>query len=124
MGGVAGTQSLALVIRGIALEQVREGNRWQLLRKELAVGAVNGLAWALVVGLVAGVWFDNLELGAVFGTALLVNLVAGVALGTLIPIVLERSRLDPALAGGVALVALTDAFGFFVFLSLGTALLL
>jgi magnesium transporter len=124
MGGVAGTQSLALVIRGIALEQVREGNRWQLLRKELAVGAVNGLAWAVAVGLIAGLWFGNVELAAVFGAALLVNLLAGVALGTLIPIVLDRSRVDPALAGGVALVAMTDAFGFFVFLGLATALLL
>jgi len=84
MGGVAGTQSLALVIRGIALDQVRAANRWQLLP----------------------------------------NLMAGVALGTLIPLALQRSRLDPALAGGVLLIALTDAFGFFVFLGLGSAVLL
>jgi magnesium transporter len=124
MGGVAGTQSLALVIRGLALEQVREGNRWQLLRKELAVGGFNGVGWALAVGFIAALWFGSAQLGAVFGVALLLNLVMGVALGTLIPMALQRSRFDPALAGGVLLVALTDAFGFFVFLGLGSALLL
>lgn len=123
MGGVAGTQSLALVIRGIALDQVREGNRWQLLKKELAVGAMNGLLWALAVGLIVSFWFDNFKLSLVFGVALTINLVTGVASGTLIPILLQRLRVDPAVAGGVILVALTDAFGFFVFLGLAAAFL-
>lgn len=123
MGGVAGTQSFALVIRGLALEQVREGNRLRLFRKELAVGALNGLTWALTVGVIGSLWFDNAKLGAVFGVALVANLVTGVALGTVIPLLLQRWRIDPALAGGVILVALTDAFGFFVFLGLGATLL-
>jgi magnesium transporter len=123
MGGVAGTQSLALVIRGLALEQVREGNRWRLLKKELAVGALNGLTWALAVGLIGSLWFDNAKLGAVFGVALIANLLAGVALGTVVPLALHRLRIDPALAGGVILIAFTDAFGFFVFLGLGALLL-
>lgn len=123
MGGVAGTQSLALVIRGIALDQVREGNRWRLLKKELAVGAMNGLLWALAVGLIVSFWFDNFRLSLVFGIALTINLVTGVASGTVIPMLLQRLRVDPAVAGGVILVALTDAFGFFVFLGLAAAFL-
>ncbi len=123
MGGVAGTQSLALVIRGIALDQVRVGNRWRLLRKELAVGAINGLLWALAVGLVVSLWFGNFRLSVVFGVALTINLLTGVASGTLIPMLLQRIRVDPALAGGVILVALTDAFGFFVFLGMAAVFL-
>jgi len=123
MGGVAGTQSLALVIRGIALDQVREGNRWRLLKKELAVGAINGLLWALAVGLVVSVWFGNPRLSLVFGIALTINLLTGVASGTLIPMLLQRIHVDPALAGGVILVALTDAFGFFVFLGMAAVFL-
>jgi len=124
MGGVAGTQSLALVIRGIALDQVKEGNRLRLFGKELSVGAINGVVWALAVTLIATVWFQKPVLSLVFGAALILNLVWGVAAGTLIPIALSRLRIDPALAGGVVLVALTDAFGFFVFLGLASLLLL
>ncbi len=123
MGGVAGTQSLALVIRGIALEQVNDDNRLRLLRKELAVGAINGLVWALAVALIATAWFQKPVLSLVFGAALVLNLVWGVAAGTLIPLALARLRIDPVLAGGVVLVALTDAFGFFAFLGMATLLL-
>jgi len=123
MGGVAGTQSLALVIRGIALDQVREGNRWRLLKKELAVGAINGLLWAFAVGFIVSLWFGNFKLSLVFGLALTINLMTGVASGTLIPMLLQRMRIDPALAGGVILVALTDAFGFFVFLGMAALFL-
>jgi magnesium transporter len=124
MGGVAGTQSLALVIRGIALEHVKEGNRMRLFRKELAVGLINGLLWALAVAVVTTIWLDQPILSLVFGVALVLNLLWGVAAGTLIPLALARMRIDPALAGGVILVALTDAFGFFVFLGLASLLLL
>lgn len=124
MGGVAGTQSLAVVIRGIALEQVKEGNRLRLFNKELAVGLLNGGLWALAVVLIVTFWFQRPVLSLVFGAALVLNLVWGVAAGTLIPMALARLRIDPALAGGVMLVALTDAFGFFVFLGLATLLLL
>jgi magnesium transporter len=123
MGGVAGMQSLTLVIRGIALDQVKSANRWQLLKKELSVGAINGILGALAVGLIASLWFENFKLALIFGAALTLNLVAGVATGTLIPMALQRLRIDPAVAGGVILVALTDAFGFFVFLGLAAMLL-
>lgn len=118
MGGVAGTQSLTLVIRGLALEQVDRENRWRLLRRELAVAVLNGLLWALVVAGLANWWFGNIELSAVFGAAIVVNLVAGVAAGTLIPLVLERLKVDAAIAGEVLLVAFTDTFGFLTFLGL------
>jgi magnesium transporter len=119
MGGVAGTQSLTLVVRALALEQINRANRWRLLRRELAVAAINGLVWACAVGLLASAWFGNDRLSLVFGAAIVINLVAGVAIGTLLPLILDRLRIDAAIAGQVLLVAFTDTFGFFVFL--GTA---
>ncbi len=124
MGGVAGTQSLALMIRAIALDQVHGSARWRLLRRELAVGALNGLLWALVVATVAVLWFGQPMLAAVFATAVVLNLMLGVLAGTAIPMLLSRLKIDPALAGGVVLVALTDAIGFGLFLGLGSAVLL
>lgn len=118
MGGVAGTQSLTLVIRALALEHINPANRWRLLRRELAVAAINGLVWAAAVGLLASAWFGNTNLSLVFGAAIVVNLVAGVTIGTLIPLVLERLRIDAVIAGQVLLVAFTDTFGFFVFLGM------
>jgi len=124
MGGVAGTQSLALAIRAIALDQVQPGNRGRLLRRELAIGGLNAALWAVVVAAVAMAWFGSAALAGVFSLAVVLNLLSGVFAGTLIPIGLERLGVDPALAGGVVLVALTDALGFGVFLGLGTWLLL
>ena len=124
MGGVAGTQSLALAIRAIALDQLRPGTRGRLLRREMAIGGLNALLWAGVVAAVALAWFGNAALAGVFALAVVLNLLAGVFSGTLIPMGLARLGVDPALAGGVVLVALTDAFGFGVFLGLGSWLLL
>ncbi len=124
MGGVAGTQSMALVIRAIALDQVHGGARWRLLRREMTVGGLNGVLWALVVAAVAMVWFGSPALAGVFAAAVVLNLVIGVFAGTGIPMLLSRMGIDPALAGGVVLVALTDALGFGIFLGLGSALLL
>ncbi len=123
MGGVAGTQSLALVIRAMALHQVQPGTRWRLLRRELGVAGVNGLLWALVVAAVAMAWFGSAALAAVFAAAVLLNLMLGVLAGTTIPMLLTRLRIDPALAGGVVLVAATDAIGFGLFLGLGHVVL-
>ncbi len=118
MGGVAGTQSLTLVIRGLALEQVDSTNRWRLFRRELTVAALNGALWALAVGSLVTVWFGDWGLSLVVAIAILVNLVAGVAAGTLIPLALERLKVDAAIAGEVLLVAFTDTFGFLAFLGL------
>lgn len=118
MGGVAGTQSLSLVLRALALEQVDRSNQWRLLRRELGVAAINGVLWAAVVGALTWLWFGNPMLSVVFGAAIVLNLVAGVAAGTLIPLVLQRTKVDAAIAGEVLLVAFTDTFGFFAFLGL------
>ena len=124
MGGVAGTQSLTLVVRAMALDQIDASNRWRLLRRELAVAAINGVFWAAVVGVLANAWFGRVELSLVFAAAIVANLIAGVLIGTLTPLVLDRLNIDAAIAGQVLLVAFTDTFGFFAFLGLATWLLL
>jgi magnesium transporter len=124
MGGVAGNQTLTLVTLGIALDQVSGANAWELLLKELGVALVNGVLWSLVVGGVAMVWFHSPSLGIVFGAAILINLANGAVTGTLIPLGLARVGIDPALAGGVLLTALTDVVGFASFLALATVFIL
>lgn len=124
MGGVAGSQTLTLVTRGLALEQIRRSNAWRLLLRELALGLLNGFLWALVVAIIAFLWFNSAQLGVVFGTALALNLLTGALAGTLIPLLLQRLGIDPALAGGVILIAATDVIGFLSFLGLATIFLL
>ena len=123
MGGVAGNQTLTLVTRSLALEQLGRGNAWRLLLRELASGLLNGLFWAMVVGIVAVLWFHNVTLGLIFGAALIINLLTGAAAGSLVPLALQKVGVDPALAGGVLLTAATDVVGFFSFLGLATLLL-
>jgi magnesium transporter len=124
MGGIAGSQTLTLVIRGLALGQVGKTNTRWLLSKEIAVGALNGLVWAAVVSLFAILWFRDLQIGGIIALALVLNLLAAALAGVIIPIVLRRLRIDPALAGGVVLTTVTDVVGFLAFLGLATALLL
>lgn len=123
MGGVAGNQTLTLVTRSLALEQLGRGNAWRLLLRELASGLLNGLFWSVVVGTVAVLWFHNVALGIIFGAALIINLLTGAAAGSLVPLALQRAGVDPALAGGVLLTAATDVVGFLAFLGLATLLL-
>ncbi len=124
MGGVAGTQTLTLMVRGLALGQVGLGNLRALLGKELLVGAANGLLWAVVVALVAWAWFGNHQIALVIGIAMAINLFVAALAGVLVPLVLKRMRIDPALAGGVVLTTITDVVGFLAFLGIATALLL
>ena len=124
MGGVAGNQTLTLVTRGLATEQVSRRNTGALMRRELAVASLNGLFWAMIVGAVVLVWFDIPALAAVFAVAVFINLVNGTLSGAMIPLLLQRLGLDPALAGGVVLTMLTDGIGFGVFLALATLFLL
>ena len=124
MGGVAGTQTMTIVTRGLALDQVVRGNSLQLLYRELAVGALNGLLWGVLVAAIAMFWFNNTTLGLVFALALIINLFVGALAGTVVPLFLHRVGIDPALAGGVLLIAVTDVLGFTVFLGLATLLLL
>lgn len=124
MGGIAGSQTLTLVIRSQAMGHLSTDNfRW-LLSKEMYVGAINGIMWSLVVACVAWAWFDSAMLGLVIGIALVLNLMAAAAAGVTIPVVLRRMGVDPALAGGVILTTVTDVVGFVSFLGLATVLLL
>ncbi len=123
MGGVAGSQTLTLVTRGLALGQVRWSNAPRLLANELTVGLVNGLTWAVVIALLAATWFDNLSLGAVIGAAVVANLLIAALAGATIPLALRRLGVDPALAGTVLLITVTDVVGFFVFLGLAAMFL-
>ncbi|HEU4813058.1 MAG TPA: magnesium transporter [Xanthomonadaceae bacterium] len=124
MGGVAGTQTLTLMVRGLALGQVGRGNLRALLVKEGSVGLLNGLAWSLVVGIVAALWFRDMPLGGVIAAAMMINLVVAALAGVLVPLMLRRMNVDPALAGGVVLTTVTDVVGFLSFLGLATLVLL
>ena len=124
MGGVAGNQTLTLITRGIALEQVGKNNARRLLFRELSLGLINGVFWAVAVATVAIVWFEDVRLGVVFGVSLILNLVMGAVAGTLVPLALQRLGVDPALAGSVVLTAATDVVGFLSFLGLATLILL
>jgi magnesium transporter len=124
MGGVAGTQTLTLMVRGLALGQVGRGNLRALIRKEVLVGLLNGLVWAIVVGSVSALWFSDVPLGAVIAGAMMINLIAAALAGVLVPLTLRRMSVDPALAGGVVLTTFTDVIGFLSFLGLATLVLL
>jgi len=120
MGGIAGSQTLTLVIRGQALGHIERGNIGWLFNRELVVGAINGLLWALVVAAVALVWFGDTTVGLVIALAIVINLLAGAIAGTLLPMLLKSVGIDPALAGGVLLTTITDVVGFLAFLGLAT----
>ncbi len=120
MGGIAGSQTLTLVIRGQALGHVERSNARWLLNREVIVGVLNGLLWAAVTAVVATVWFQDINLGIIIALAIIINLVVGAISGTLLPIVLKSMGIDPALAGSVLLTTITDVVGFFAFLGLAT----
>jgi len=124
MGGVTGSQTLTLVTRGIALEQIGSSNVWRLLSQELVIGSINGLFWGAVVAGIAIVWFGDWTLGLIFAMALVVVILTGAVSGTLIPLGLKHLGIDPALAGGVVLTTATDMVGFFAFLGLATLVLI
>ena len=120
MGGVAGSQTLTVVIRGMALGQIERDNLKWLLSKEFAVGALNGMLWAAVMGAIVSVWFDDWTLALVIAAAMAINLVAAAVAGTLLPVMLRSLKIDPALAGSVILTTVTDIVGFVSFLGLAT----
>lgn len=124
MGGIAGSQTLTLTIRGMALGQIARGNvRW-LTVKELAVGALNGAAWAVVVAVVAYLWFGDPGISAVIATAMVINMLAAALAGITVPLTLKRLGIDPALSGAVVLTTVTDVIGFLSFLGLASLFLL
>ncbi len=120
MGGVAGSQTLTLVIRGMALGQIERGNISWLLSKEFAVGALNGLLWAVVTGCVVSLWFGDWSMALIIGLAMAINITAAALAGTLLPIMLRSMSMDPVLAGSVILTTITDITGFVSFLGLAT----
>ncbi len=124
MGGIAGSQTLTLVIRGLALDQLGSSNFNDLVKKEIAVGLINGLLWAMVVAAFTILWFQDFYIAAIIAVALVVNLLAGAFAGALIPVILKRMGIDPALAGGVVLTTFTDVIGVLAFLGLATIFLL
>lgn len=124
MGGIAGNQTLALVIRGMAIGHISDSNARWLLTKEALVGLFNGMLWAVMVAIVVSLWKDSWEIGLVLATAMFINLsVAGLA-GAAIPLIMRKLNIDPALAGSMALTTITDIVGLFSFLGLSTLLLL
>lgn len=123
MGGVAGNQTVALVIRGLAVGHIGDSNQKELLFKEAGIGLLNGILWASIIGGIVMVWKGDIMLGAIISAAMLVNLtVAGVA-GVAIPVLLKKMNIDPALAGGMALTTITDIIGLSAFLGLATILM-
>jgi magnesium transporter len=124
MGGIAGSQTLTLVIRGMAMGQVAQSNLKWLFNKELAVGILNGVLWALIMAGVAILWFDDFQIGVIIGVALIVNHLFANVSGVLIPIIMKKVDIDPAIAGSVVLTTVTDMMGFFVFLGLATIILI
>ena len=124
MGGNAGTQSLTVAVRAIATRDLTAANVWRVIRREVLVGLINGLIFAVVMGVVGILWFGSPMLGAVIGVAMVINMVIAGLAGTVIPVMLERFGIDPALASGAFVTTVTDVVGFFAFLGLAAMWLL
>ena len=118
MGGIAGTQTLIIVTRGIATGRVTSANIRALINKEVAVSGLNGIIWSLVIGLITYYWFSDLLLSLIIALAIITNLVVAAFSGAFLPLLLSKLRIDPALAGGVILTTITDVIGFVAFLGL------
>ncbi len=121
MGGVAGTQTLTLVIRSLALGHISPSNSRWLLVRELGVAGLNGALWALIISLIALLWYEDIKLSYIIAAAMMINLITAALAGAYLPLFLKRMNIDPALAGTVALTTVTDSIGFFAFLGLAQA---
>lgn len=124
MGGNAGTQSLTVAVRSIATKDLTGANVWRVIRREVLVGLVNGVIFAVIIGIVGVIWFGSPALGYVIAAAMVINMVVAGLAGTVIPVVLERVGVDPALASGAFVTTVTDVVGFFAFLGLAVLVLL
>jgi len=124
MGGIAGSQTLTIMIRGLALGQVGPANSRTLMIKEILVSIMNSMIWSVVVAIIATAWFQNTDIGLIIAAALMINLVCAALAGFSIPLALKQLGIDPALAGSVLLTTVTDVVGFMAFLGLGTWYLL
>ena len=124
MGGNAGTQAMTVAVRALATNEVSAANAWRVIGKETVVGVVNGMVFSSLIGCIAGTWFHDLHLGIVIGAAMMTNLIVAGFCGASIPIILDRFKIDPAVASGVFLTTMTDVIGFFSFLGLATIFLI
>ncbi|MEO0632927.1 MAG: magnesium transporter [Pseudomonadota bacterium] len=124
MGGNAGTQSLTVAVRAIATKDLTGANVWRVIRREVLVGLINGIVFAVVMGIVGVIWFGSPALGYVIAAAMVINLVVAGFAGTVIPVILDRVGIDPALASGAFVTTVTDIVGFFAFLGLAAVVLL
>jgi magnesium transporter len=119
-GGNAATQTMTVVVRALATRELDHANAWRVIVRELTVGLLNGLAFAVLTGVAAYAWFKVPDLGIVIGLAMICNLTAAALAGILIPLVLERYNADPAVSSGVFVTTVTDVVGFFSFLGIAT----
>lgn len=124
MGGIAGSQTLTVVIRGMAMGQIGGSNRLWLLNKELWVGAINGVVWAIIMAIIAQLWFHDVKISTVIGLAIAINMTAANVSGITIPLLLKNMNIDPALSASVILTTVTDIVGFMSFLGLASLLIL
>ncbi|AXX98458.1 magnesium transporter [Profundibacter amoris] len=124
MGGNAGTQALTVAVRALATKDITSANVWRVIRREVLVGMVNGVVFALVMGVIGMLWFGMPMLGVVIGAALVINLLVASLAGVVVPVVLDKLGIDPALASGAFVTTVTDVVGFFAFLGLASVVLL
>jgi len=120
MGGIAGTQTLTVLVRGIALGHVGRSNQMWLINREVMIGVLNGALWAAVVAVAASLWFDDWNIGMIIAAAMVINLITAGFIGAVLPLLMVRLNIDPALAGSVVLTTVTDVVGFVSFLGLAT----
>jgi magnesium transporter len=124
MGGNAGTQTVTVAVRALAMGELTAANAWRFVAKEFFVGGLNGIIFALLMGAAVILWYHDLRLGAVIGAAMICNLLAAALAGTLIPLGLQKAGVDPAVSSTVFLTTVTDVIGFLSFLGLATIFLL
>ncbi len=124
MGANAGTQTLTVAVRAIAVKELTTSNAIKIITKETLIGGINGIIFAIIISLISIFWFDNLLLGLIIGLAMILNLLIAGFSGIVIPLVLDRLKIDPALASAVILTTITDVFGFLSFLGLATLFLI
>ena len=124
MGGNAGTQTLTVAVRALATRELTSTNAYRVIGKELLVGAINGVLFAIITGAIAWGWFQEPQIGLIIGMAMIVNMIVAGLAGASIPLLLDRAGVDPAIASSVFLTTVTDVVGFFAFLGLAAAFLI
>jgi len=124
MGGNAGTQTMTVAVRALATKELTPTNALKIVGKEIFVGGINGIIFAIIIGVISAYWFNDNLLGIIIALAMIINLIIAGFVGIVIPITLNKMNIDPALASGVILTTITDVFGFFSFLGLATLYLI